>query len=91
MDKKFLCGTSVEKHFIKEPLVLLSCGHAACKNCLPIDIIKCGVCNKRVDLKYDQNKAKDMYAQFKYNLDVLFGFLKREMSIEIGKFKSFYR
>lgn len=45
---KLECGVSCDRHFVKDPIVLPSCGHAACKSCLPKNItadIKCCICN----------------------------------------------
>jgi hypothetical protein len=90
MDEKFLCSISLQKHFVKEPLVLLSCGHAACKICLPIETKICNKCNNRVDIKDDKNKVEAFYKEFKNNLNALVSDLETKINNKIEKLKSFY-
>ena len=47
--EEFKCALSDDKHFIIQPIPLIKCGHAACKECFPSNVennpIKCKICN----------------------------------------------
>jgi hypothetical protein len=50
------CALSLNRHFVKEPVLLSNCGHCVCKKCLPStkdtdDSIKCKICQEVTDIK----------------------------------------
>ena len=54
------CALSINKHFVKEPILLPNCGHCVCKRCLPKetnDPIKCELCKEiceKEKISYDK-------------------------------------
>ena len=69
---EFKCALSEDKHFIIQPIPLIKCGHAACKECFSSNAennrIKCKICNIVSDFDYETasvsivlNKSIQMY------------------------------
>lgn len=46
------CALSHDRHFVKGPIILTSCGHATCKECIPqnrSDKLLCNICGKETN------------------------------------------
>ncbi len=90
---EFECALSNDKHFIKEPITLSSCGHSVCRSCLPTNKndhqIKCKICAEVTarDLSNDKESISIKIA-FKRNLQSLMQILEKQSTIQLNKFKS---
>lgn len=87
------CAVSSDNHFIEKPIPL-SCGHAICKKCIPIndenniEQILCGICNKlnKSDLNVVEESLiiKNLVS---LNLDKLFGMVKKRFEESLYELK----
>ena len=58
--KDFVCGFSVDDHFLQEPITLPNCGHNVCRSCIPKSESK--RCNCGVIVERDITNDKDIDA-----------------------------
>lgn len=88
------CALSEDKHFIKDPIVLTSCGHTACKICVKqnysdtVTCYKCGTETDR-DLRND-NISLGIKEYFKSNLDNLLKIIEKQTEITLEQLKCMY-
>ena len=95
---EFECALSSDKHFIKEPITLSSCGHSVCRSCLPKTsinndsvIIKCNLCGEVTnrDLNNDKESVSIKIA-LKRNLHSLLSILEKQAAMQLEKLKSMF-
>lgn len=90
---EFKCALSEDKHFIIEPILLIKCGHSACKACLPNDntnIIKCKTCD--VVSEFDSKASKVSIAlrrTMKYVYEDIYKILETDMNSKLNYLKNF--
>ena len=57
--EEFECALSIDRHFVKDPIILTSCGHATCKKCLPKTVTNliCGLCCSKINKDLRNEKS----------------------------------
>jgi hypothetical protein len=87
---EFECAVSEDRHFIKHPIILPSCGHSICKQCLPneANFIKCKLCSEITNRDLSNDKeAISLKISFKRNLENLFRVIEKQSRIQLDKLK----
>lgn len=90
---EFECAVSDDKHFIRQPIILPSCGHSICKHCLPTEanFIKCKLCSEITNRDLSNDKeAISLKISFKRNLESLFHIIENRSKIQLDQLKSNY-
>jgi hypothetical protein len=87
---EFICALSDDKHYVQEPILLTSCSHCACKNCLNIETkLKCKVCGVETKRNSRNDKvSRVVMDRIKCSLDKLFVELEEQTTSNIHMFKS---
>lgn len=84
--EKFLCAFSNETHFVRDPVLLKSCEHSVCNNCLMLNAFNCKLCGKAVEIKDDDKEiALEVKEALKNNLDNLYELLEKQTATSLTK------
>jgi hypothetical protein len=92
---EFECALSEEnQHFLIEPILLINCGHSACKSCISnknTDLIKCNTCSvvTEIDLKSAKVSAA-LKKAIKYLYESMFRLTEKEIFSKLNHFKSIF-
>jgi myo-inositol-1-phosphate synthase len=89
---EFKCALSEDKHFIVESILLIKCGHSACKVCLPNDntnIIKCKTCDVVSEFDFKSSKVSiALRRTMKYVYEDIYKILETDMNSKLNYLKS---
>ena len=83
---------SDEEHFLIKPITV-SCGHSACKNCIPIESneeIKCKICYSVSEKCFSNYVSKGAQQALKFCFDDIFQILEKETSVRLSELKGIY-
>ena len=92
LEDELKCALSDEEHFFIKPITL-SCGHSACKNCIPDESneeIKCKICDLVSEKSFSKYVSKG--AQHALNLCIgdIFQILDKETTDRLKELKGIY-
>ena len=89
--EEIICGLSTNKHFVKNPIVLVECGHSACKNCVLNENSNqfiCKICDTKT-IRDLRNEKESMATKrlIKIYLDDIHSFLEKQSFSQYTKLK----
>ena len=94
--EEFECAIADDKHFLKSPITLPSCGHSVCRDCLPsstnTEILckLCGKINKTSRNLKDDHEPLALTKALRRNLENLFSVLEKQSILQLHKLKGGY-
>lgn len=81
---EFECGLSNDGHYLKDAILLSSCGHGVCRSCLikeHFKEVKCKLCGKITNRNMSNDEISIIYQKyFKQNLNSLLVDIEQKMS-----------
>ena len=90
--KEFVCALSDDRHYVREPVVLSSCNHCACNECLSSqkrNKIKCNLCGIETKRNSNSDKISRFHVEkINSSLNKFFGEFEEQMKYYVDLIKS---
>ena len=88
----YQCAISNERHFLIDPILLVSCGHCVCKGCLQngeITLINCSICGIASELDFSKIQiVRGLKKALQLSFGSIFESIEKETSSKLNKLKS---
>jgi hypothetical protein len=90
--QELVCALSIDKHYVKQAIILPDCGHTSCHMCLPETCdqkAECKICKQKItrNLKNDQECIAFKH-YFRANINNLIHVVERQTDNQIKQFES---
>lgn len=85
--QQFECALSHDRHFVKDPVILVTCGHFVCNGCFKFNKkpIVCKICNcESNDINDEVKEAKRSFTE---NLSNFYEILEKQSLLSLNNFE----